>query len=332
VRTWPRLRDAFVRIMAARAIPMVVPSASAARLWRELEPRLGGIDMKVIAHGMADPGAPLAWTAPAAQERLRVLVLGRIAPNKGEILLRQAGRRLDAHTEMVLVGCGPGGAALAQEMGWQAIERYELGELHGILAGLAPHAALLASVVPETYSYTLSELQAMGVPPIATRLGAFEERIVDGQSGLLFEPTAQALLACVESLQRDPSRLASVAAALARAPRPRAPADMIDEYRQILALTPRPLARFRMAQHPATALTEAYAELDRAYHSLAAAYADTRRAYETADAAFKSRDRDYIVALADRDRLAAELDAMTMRRWAAKMVSTLRGRSRANEP
>ena len=39
----------------------------------------------------------------------------------------------------------------------------------------------LLSVVPETFSYTLSEMQQLDIPVIATRVGSLEERITDGE-------------------------------------------------------------------------------------------------------------------------------------------------------
>jgi len=221
---------------------------------------------------------------------------------------------------------------VARSLGWQAVEHYDLANLRTVLAELSPHAAILASLVPETFSYTLSELRALGIPTIATRLGAFTERIADGEDGLLIEPTSEALVQCIAALQRQPERLGHIAATLAALPRPRGVQAMIADYHALLQLAPRPLARFPLRDQPVTALTDAYAQLDSAYRSLEAAYHETHAAYESTREAYEGRERDLAAVVQERDRLRAEIEAMRVRRWAANMVSTLRSRARRGEP
>ena len=60
--------------------------------------------------------------------------------------------------------------------------------LPALVARIAPDAALLLPTVAETFSYTLSELRSLGVPVIATRVGALAERIRDGIDGFLVDP------------------------------------------------------------------------------------------------------------------------------------------------
>lgn len=175
---------------------------------------------------------------------------------------------------------------MAGQMGWDAIEEYRLEELPGILQSLAPHAAILPSVVAETFSYTLSEIWTLGIPPIATALGAFAERIRDGVSGFLFRPDAGALAALVRDLHQDPARLAAVAAHLAANPTARTAADMVDEYAQLLPQGTRPVARFPVGVGRETALTEPYRRLDEAYSRIAAAYEESQAAYARAAGAY----------------------------------------------
>ena len=311
---WPRVREGFVSAVNERKLPIVVPTQSAADLWRRLEPRLS-VPMHVVGHGVEDPGAALAWSAPADGERMQLVVLGRIAPNKGEALLRAAAKGLGEFADVTLVGCGPGGLRLAEACGWDAIDQYVPGELRDILAEIAPHAAILASGVPETFSYTLTELQALAIPPLATRLGAFAERIVDRESGFLFDPRPEALVVLVAELHRAPDALARVAANLASAPRPRSREGMAADYHRVLPLPPKAVARFPVGARPATALTDSYEQLDRAYRDLSAAYDALRSAYEHTAEAYASRDQDYSQALAQLDAVRADLDAIKSRRW-----------------
>ncbi|KAB2897115.1 MAG: glycosyltransferase, partial [Dokdonella sp.] len=80
---------------------------------------------------------------------------------------------------------------------------YRRDELPTLLARLQPDAALLLSTVAETFSYTLSELRSLGLPVIATRVGALAERIEDGVDGLLVAPQPDALVARVAALAAD---------------------------------------------------------------------------------------------------------------------------------
>ena len=89
----------------------------------------------------------------------------------------------------------------------QPMSEHDEQRLSALLRSLAPHAGLLASVVPETFSYTLSELSVLGIPAIATALGSFNDRIVDGENGFLFTPDPDALLALVRLLSVQPAML-----------------------------------------------------------------------------------------------------------------------------
>ena len=87
---------------------------------------------------------------------------------------------------------------------------YQRDELPALVARIAPDAALLLPTVAETFSYTLSELRSLGVPVIATRVGALAERIRDGVDGFLVEPDADAAVARVAALLADRDALDTV--------------------------------------------------------------------------------------------------------------------------
>jgi hypothetical protein len=98
-----------------------------------------------------------------------------------------------------------------------------------------PDAALLLSVVPESFSYTLSEMLEIGLPVIATRVGAFAERIRDGRDGLLVAPDPDAVVAAVERLGRDGDLLAALQRAVLSRPA-RTAAQMVADYHALLPL------------------------------------------------------------------------------------------------
>jgi hypothetical protein len=131
---------------------------------------------------------------------------------------------------------------------------------------------------------------SLGVPPVATRLGGFADRIQDGVTGFLITPTSDSLVRKVYDLAEDRSPLAAVRRNLAGMP-PRSTAEMVADYEQFL-----PLPRFNQALYarrlPESAaqapidqllwrqeiLEETFAQmLDRGYHALRVKIALTPR-------------------------------------------------------
>ncbi|QJR15557.1 glycosyltransferase [Usitatibacter palustris] len=290
---WHAMRGLFVDHVIANGIEMIVPSQSVANTLRQLDPRLAKVPMHTIGHGI-DLDAPKITTAPREDaQRLRIVVLGRLSLHKGLELMREAAEGLRPHAKITLLGCGRNGVELAEKLGWKAIEKYELADLPRVLQSLNPDACLLPSVVPETFSYTLSELMALGVPPIASAVGALKERIVDGETGFLFEPDKDSLIEAVRALKSQPERLEKVARNLAALPKGRGTADMVKDYHAIIPLKPHPVARFRVGLGRSTSLTEpyrqlneSYAQLTSAYQQLSGAYAHTTQAYEQTRGAY----------------------------------------------
>jgi glycosyltransferase involved in cell wall biosynthesis len=304
---WTALRDAYVGIILERRLEMVVPSPSVEAAMKRLEPRLADLQMRVIPHGIEMIGEKRPAAALDPSGRLRLVVVGRLVENKGAELLKAAAPELAALADITLVGCGPHAMALARECGWIAIEEYRNEELPAILARIHPHAGILASVVPETFSYTLSELRALGIPPVATALGSFVDRIDDGVDGFLFEPNAAALVRTVRMLAAQPARLAQVAEAVALLP-VRTTADMISDYDPLLPQGARPVARFEVGIGTDTALTEPYRHLQGAYAHLQGAYQQVAGAYAQTNAAYTVVNDEYRRVSGELDRLRTLCD------------------------
>lgn len=313
---WDRLRSRYVDLLEGKRL--VVPSPSVATTLRALAPRLAGADIRVIPHGIEFSSPKVPPQRHEAGERLRLVVLGRLNPQKGLDLLREAAPGLSEHAEVTLLGCDKPGTELAAAAGWRSIERYDPKELAAILQSLAPHAGLLVSVIPETFSYTLSELVALGIPPVATAHGSFADRIVEGESGFLFEPEAAALVARIKRLREDPAAITRVAERLAAQPAVRSTRDMVEDYHAVLPLADRPVARFAVGvgRHDGTSepyrhLQEAYEELRRAYEQVARAYAHAQEAYEASRAAYDHTRGAWEVAEARLARIQAEMQAFS---------------------
>lgn len=235
---WMRLRDAYARRLRQPWIALAAPTACVRDRWATLLPAIAGLRWHRIAHGLdLSQFTPVRRAPSPPQRALRVVVPGRLAPHKGLHLLRQALPQLRGMVELLLLGCGDFGKVFEGAPGVQTANDYALDRLASEIDRFGPDCALLLSVLPESYSYTLSEMHALNVPVLATRSGAFMERIDDGRTGLLFEPTVDGLLACVRRVAADRALLERIAANLARLPR-RGLVEMVQDYDAVLSALP----------------------------------------------------------------------------------------------
>ncbi|HEY0181021.1 MAG TPA: glycosyltransferase [Dokdonella sp.] len=244
VRHWRRLRDDTVAALRAARATLLAPTRSALANHLRLAPELVALRSAVVPHGFAawPADAPRA-AAPPARERLRLLVPGRVRRGKGAELLAAALPGLRERAELFLLGAGADARALFGERGVHVLLDYRRDELPRLVAALRPDAALLLPTVAETFSYTLSEMRSLGVPVVATRVGALAERIDDGVDGFLVEPSADAVVARVAALAAEPAALAAVRDRLAAHREPDA-ADAARAYLELLRIGPRPPLRY----------------------------------------------------------------------------------------
>lgn len=234
VDEWMSLREAFMQVVVTDRIPIVAPASSVAARWRAMMPALDASQFRVIEHGLNLPAAPTF--TPATEGRLRILVLGRLTPEKGVGLLLEMLDQLLEFADLLLVGCGERIDPAFSRQGVTCIAHFDNRELPATLAAMAPNIGLLMSTVPETFSYTLSELQHIGIPVVATDSGALADRVVDGVTGYLVEARADALLRRLQQLNGDRPALQRMRAHLLTLPA-RGIQDMLRDY---LALMPSP--------------------------------------------------------------------------------------------
>lgn len=197
---FPFLRDRWVynwREMAAPVITacnaFVTTSPSAQGLMIRAFPMLGRADFRIIPHGrdFEDPDGDIV--VPRLEEQtLRVLVPGNLSRAKGAYLLREL-VELDPEGRFEFHVAGNVDSSLkgARVVMHGAFERDDLPD---IVSKIRPHVAAILSVWPETYSHTLTEMWAMGVPVVAFDLGAPGDRIrATGAGWLLPEVSAAAV-------------------------------------------------------------------------------------------------------------------------------------------
>jgi len=147
---------------------------------------------------------------------LNVLYAGRITQEKGADLLAEAfldARRRDPRLHLVLAGGGPEQERLRERVGEHATF---LGWLQGIELARAYASAdiFLFPSATDTFGQVILEAQASGLPVVAVAAGGPLSLIEDRVSGLLCEPTADALAEGVLELASSPllrQRLAALA-------------------------------------------------------------------------------------------------------------------------
>lgn len=308
---WSGVRAATIKTLIEARADLIAPSQAALANLARLAPELAPLARHRIAHGSAGWGAAEAALREAPTDsggRLRLLVLGRINGAKGLDLLRLLLPRLAEYCDLYLVGAGKAAEALFGVSGVHVVLDYAHAELPALLARIRPHAALLPATVAETWSYTLGELMRLCIPPLATHIGAFAERIVDGENGLLVAPEAEAVLARVAALAQDRAPLAHIREQL-RGQAHRSLQDMLDDYAPLLPQGERPPLRHpaRRCDLPALALASHADAL--ADHELRLAAAQALLASQQAELEHRAEwGFDLNRQLDERTRWAQDLD------------------------
>jgi sugar transferase (PEP-CTERM/EpsH1 system associated) len=146
----------------------------------------------------------------ADESTLVVGTVGRLDPVKGHgILLRAAELAFSrgVRLKVVIIGDGPGRAALQEQVRSSPMlhERTVLaGEILDVPRWLNSFDVFVLPSLAEGMSNTLLEAMAVGIAPLASRVGGNPEVIEEGRSGLLFEAgDSEALAAHLKILALD---------------------------------------------------------------------------------------------------------------------------------
>ncbi len=223
------VRHRYMELVRRPNVTMVVPSESVRENLIILNPEFRNVRFVTIPHGSASRLQRPPGPAPGAGERLRVIAFGQLSEAKGLELFEAALPDITRFAEVYFVGAKEVGELLRFKPHIHLVSNFEFSELPGHVAQINPHVALLASIVPETFSYALSEMWMLGVPVAATRVGAFGERIRHGENGYLFDPEPGAMSRMLESIDLDRDGLARIRANIA-AWEPQSAREMVEAY------------------------------------------------------------------------------------------------------
>lgn len=235
-REWNVLSRQYRELTHQDNVTLVAPDESVRNNRVKLDAELASQSVNIIPHGMRPWPKDVQWTyqSPQPGQKLRLLVPGQMSTAKGRTLLLEALPELTEVADIYLLGVGKRqGESFYGVNGVHVVHAYQRDQLPALIQSIAPHAGLLLSLVSESFSYTLSELWSIGLPPIAIRSGALALRIEHGRTGLLLEPTTKALVEQIKRLHDDPRPLQQMAKVIAQLPT-RQLGDMVAAYLPLL--------------------------------------------------------------------------------------------------
>lgn len=230
---WQHWKEAHNKRCGQPHVTVVAPSQSVLKNLMKIEPCEGLSQGHVLPHGI-DP-LP-AVEAPTESPPFKVLVLGRINPPKGQVLLDGLLERLKEQNdiEFIFLGAGNEGKKYLPDERITVVMDYPAESLATLLQQHQPHVALITANTSETFSYALSELQAANIPVVSTPMGALLERIEGGVTGFLVEPEVEKFAAKLLELKDKPEQLNAVRQAL----KTRSPDDVgqaMQRYKAVFA-------------------------------------------------------------------------------------------------
>lgn len=174
---------ALTRVYERTVERFIVPSRDMASRLVEM-----GVDPKqltVVPHHV-----DLATWTPSTSAGRGILFAGRLAPERGLDHVVEAAAALPSETFYV-AGDGPERAALEAKLAVRGVQNVQLlGHVEGVqLRQLfrSVRAVLYPTQTLETFGLTVLEAMASGKPVIASKLGAVQDLVRDGETGFLYD-------------------------------------------------------------------------------------------------------------------------------------------------
>jgi GT2 family glycosyltransferase/glycosyltransferase involved in cell wall biosynthesis len=162
----------------------------------------------VISHGVENLPA---ISYKKHKTKLNVGFIGNASSRKGVLVLIEAARLLQNKniTFKIFGKVPPSLIERCNEAGIILHGEYQRKELPSLFKNI--HIAVIPSIWDETFSHTLSETFKMTIPVLASKVGALNERITEGETGFMFEPNnPNDLVEKLLYLQNNPNVLEKV--------------------------------------------------------------------------------------------------------------------------
>jgi GT2 family glycosyltransferase/glycosyltransferase involved in cell wall biosynthesis len=208
---------------------LVTTSPTARDIYLRSYPELQNFPFEVIEHGRDMVAVPSLAEPPVPGETIRILVPGNLDVHKGGWFvaeLKAIDQRCANRLEFHFIGDAPPDF---RELGvWHG--PYERDAFNDLVKAIGPAFVGLFSIWAETYSHTLTEALAAGVPVFASDLGALGERLREGGGGWPVDVTdAEASYEAILAVADEPAEYERVRAS-ATLDSVRSVADMATDY------------------------------------------------------------------------------------------------------
>ena len=173
-----------VLLLIDKCTTFTAPTNSTKDIYFSIYPELKNKTFKVIEHGRDFKKTQVKLEVPSKNKPIKILIPGNIKNHKGHDFIREL-KRNDHDNRIEL-----------HFMGFIYNDLKGKGKYHGtykredfckVVNKIKPSFIGIFSIWPETYCHTLSEAWSCGIPVLATKMGALEERIEEKGGGWFLE-------------------------------------------------------------------------------------------------------------------------------------------------
>ena len=281
----------------------VTTSHATADVVEQTFPRTAEIGVEIIEHGRDFPeGTNPVAVPPIPGGTIRILFAGNLDTHKGLSLVKSLrGIDTDRRLEFHFLGRMGGGV---DKLG-VAHGPYERDAFHELAQSIAPAFAAVLSITAESYSHTLTEAWAAGIPVLVSNLGAQAERVrAQGGGWIVDTVSAAALYQQILDIADDREEYERVSTAMGRL-RIRTVAEMATDYEFIYRRQLMSGRSFSESQPPAPLRIAVIAQGNNGLHNGSVHVRAIRRYWH------ESISSVAIPAMSSADRLASYDDAVS---------------------
>lgn len=162
----------------------IAPSNSTMDLYLSVYPQLKDKNYQVIEHGLDLENTKIKSQKPSKKNPIKILIPGNINNNKGHdfinaLIEKDHQNLIEFHFMGIIYG------DLKEKGIYHG--RYKNEDFCKIINEIKPSFIGIFSIWPETYCRVLTEAWSCGIPVLATKLGALEERIEKNGGGWFLE-------------------------------------------------------------------------------------------------------------------------------------------------
>lgn len=207
-----RLRHRLLRVARRRSAKVIVAVSEASRdamIAARIGPPEAIVTIRNGVEAVPDPGGGRRVRAELGigpEERV-VSHISVLRAGKGHELTAAATARLlerGLDARLLLVGDGPDREAIERRFEPLGSRALALGHRDDVMAVLDASDVVIAPSHFDAFPTVLLEAMAAAVPIVATAVGGIPEIVVDGETGLLIEPSAEGLATALAGVLGDP--------------------------------------------------------------------------------------------------------------------------------